>query len=371
LKDLKPGSPAVLKKLENEEYKTTPPGRFSETKMVAELEKLGIGRPSTFASIVSLIQDRGYVAKKGTQLYPTPLGFTVARVLAAKFPNFTAYEYTAQMEEELDEIADGKQTRIQFLDTFWNGEAGFEKLLETLQKDIDFKELEKYSTIDLYNGFSVRYSRFGTFLQDEKAPLDEKGYKSSVRIDDDADVWDFKDPDVCRDAFTKAKNRVDAKELGILEGGEYKGWTVWARDGKFGSFLQALHPDHVKANAEGKKPKVGTPAPVNHPLPENLDLETVSLKDVVGLFAEVKLPRWSPDKKWLVGLGKRGPYMGRKASAKARPVFRSLPDGHDPKTIDFTLVEELWKAEDTRKTSAEKKPTARKAPAKTRKRRTE
>lgn len=362
LKDLQKGTPVKLSKLSREEHKTTPPARFTETRLVAELENRNIGRPSTFSSIVSLIQDRGYVARKGTQMYPTPLGFAVARLLAAKFPQFTAYEYTAAMEEELDSIAEGKQTREKFLDSFWNGKDGFENLLEELSKNIDYKELEPYSRIDLHNGFSVRFSRFGTFLQDDNGKPDEKGYLPSARLDDDVDVWEFKDPDVCRETILKSKSRVDSRVLGVLEAGEYKGWTLTARDGKYGAFLQAVHPDAVKAAEAGKKPGANVPAAVNQPVPEGLELATVELKDVVGLFAEVKLPRWSPDKKWLIGIGKRGAYYARKSSPKARPVFRSLPEEFDPRTVEFSKVEELWKEADVK--AAEKKTAVKKAPGK-------
>lgn len=360
LKSLKPGAGVQLDNLSNESHQTSAPGRFSEVLLVKKLSELDIGRPSTYSSIVSLIQDRGYVAKKGTQLYPTPLGFAVARLLAAKLPTFTAYDYTAQMETELDKIAEGKQTRVKFLEAFWNGKNGFEKLLEGLLANVDFKEIEQYSRIDLHNGFSIRFSKFGTFLQDDNGKADEKGYLPSARIDDDSDVWDYREAEFCREVMEKSVNKVEAKELGVLTTGEYKGWVVWARDGKFGPFLQAIHPDQTKAVAAGKKPGPTTPAAVNHPLPEGVDLDTVVLKDVSGLFAEVKLPRWSPDKKWLIGIGKRGPYMGKKSSPRARPVFRSLPEEFDPRTVEFSKVEELWKIADAKKTAAPVKKVAAK-----------
>jgi len=358
LKDLKSGTVVKLAKLTNEEHKTTPPGRYSEVKLVAELENKNIGRPSTFSSIVSLIQDRGYVAKKGTQLYPTPLGFAVARLLAAKFPSFTAYDYTAQMEDSLDEIAEWKQDRVKFLDGFWHGKDGFEKLLETLSAAIDFKELEKYSIINLYNGYSIKFSKFGTFLQDDNGKPNDKGYLPAVRIDDDSDVFEYKDVELCKKAFTDSANKVDTRELGVLEAGEYKGWSLWAKDGRFGAYLQAIHPDYQKANDAGKKPAASVPQPINHLIPEGLTIETVEMAQIADLFAEVKLPRWSPDKKWLVGIGKRGAYIGRKATPKSRPVFRGLPETEDPRVISFERVQELWV--EAEKTAAEKKAAPKK-----------
>ncbi len=362
LKDLKSGTAIKLAKLTNEEHKTTPPGRYSEVKLVAELENRNIGRPSTFSSIVSLIQDRGYVAKKGTQLYPTPLGFAVARLLAAKFPTFAAYDYTAQMENELDEIAAGKQQRVKFLDGFWHGKDGFEKLLEILSASIDFKELEQYSMIDLYNGYSVKFSKFGTFLQDNNGKPNDKGYLPAVRIDDDSDVFEFKDVEICKKAFEDSANKVETRELGVLESGEYKGWTLWAKDGRFGAYLQAIHPDYQKVLDAGKKPTASIPQPINHLIPEGSTVESVELEQVASMFEEIKLPRWSSDKKWLVGIGKRGAYIGRKASVKGRPVFRGLPDTEDPRTISFDKVQELWA--EAEKAAAEKKAVPKKTAAK-------
>jgi DNA topoisomerase-1 len=362
LKDLKPGVAVKLDSLTNDEHKTTPPSRFSEVKLVSELESRDIGRPSTYSSIVSLIQDRGYVAKKGTQLYPTALGFAVARLLAAKLPTFTAYDYTAKMETALDGIADGKQSRSQFLGSFWNGQDGFASQLDDLLKTIDFKELEQYSTIDLHNGYSVRFSKFGTFLQADDGVPNEKGYVPSARLEDAVDVWEYKDPEVCREAMEKAVNKVEARELGVLESGEYTGWTVVARDGRLGPYVQAMHPDNVKASAAGKKPAASVPQPINHKLPEGTTVEDVEMKDISELFADVKLPRWSPDKKWLVGIGKKGAYIGRKATPRGRPVFRSLPVEHDPKRIPFEEVQRLWD-EAVAEAAAKAKAKAEKAAA--------
>lgn len=344
LKDLKVGSDVKLGKLSRENHETKPPTRFSEPKLAHEvMEVRGIARPSTISSIISLIQDRGYVAKKGSQLYPTALGFAVARLLAAKFPQFTAYDYTASMEEELEEIKAGKQTRIGFLNNFWNGKDGFEATLKTLLASIDFKELEQYSVIDLYNGYSIRFSKFGTFLQDDNGTLNEAGYLPSGRIDDEADVWDYKDVELCKTTIENASKVVESKELGILDDGEYMGWTVTARTGKFGPYVQAMHPDHVKLVEAGKKATTKTPKPINHALDEKFTIDAVTLSDVKGLFAEVKLPRHLSDQVF-VGIGKRGPWIARKASAKAkRAVFISMPEELDPRAITLEEAEAVWK----------------------------
>lgn len=365
IKDLKQGQPVKLKKLTKESRKTSPPSRFSEVVLAKHLSDLNIGRPSTLSSIVTLIQDRGYVKKKGSQLYPTPLGFAIARILAAKFPEFTAYEYTSQMEDNLDEIADGKQDKTNFLEGFWNGPDGIAESIKKVLDSIDYDEIQEFSTIDLHNGYQIRYSKFGTFLQDPNGTPNEKGYVPSAKIDDDADVWDYRDADYCKEIIEKNATSVGPRELGQLTSGEYSGWTVYAKDGRFGAFIQAMHPDHVKAISEDKKPGVKVPKPVNHKVPEGLDVDSVKLSDISSLFAEVKLPRWSADGKWLVGIGKKGAYMGRKATAKGRPVFRSLTEEHDPRTVSFDLVKKLWDEKDQEAKAKESKPKATKAAPKT------
>lgn len=343
IKELQQGETVKLTRLTKESRETRPPSRFSEVSLAKKLSDSGIGRPSTLSSIISVIQDRGYVSKNGSQLYPTPLGFAVARVLSAKFPEFTDYGYTALMEESLDSIEEGKQTKLKFLESFWRGKSGFEQLLASLSKDVDYDEIGKLTTIDLHNGFEVKVNRFGSFLQDPKVEPNSKGYIPSAKLEDDIDLWTLKEPEVCRELIEKSATATGPRELGELKAGEYSGWTVFARDGKFGPFLQAVHPQQLSAEAAGKKPTAKTPKPVNHKLPEGVELDSVELKEVESLFADVKLPRTlSPQ--IFVGLGKKGPWIGRKSSAKAkRAVFISMPEELDPRTITLEEAEKVWK----------------------------
>lgn len=343
IKELKQGSAVKLTRLTKESRETRPPSRFTEVSLAKKLSDLGIGRPSTLASIVSVIQERGYVKRHGSQLYPTPLGFAIARVLSAKFPDFTDYGYTAAMEESLDSIEDGSQTKLKFLVDFWRGKGGFEELLASLGKDVDYDEIGLLTTIDLHNGYEVKVNRYGAFLQDPKAEPNEKGYVPSAKLDDEVDLWEYRDAAVCKELLENSANAVGPRELGVLTSGEYEGYTVFARDGKFGPFLQAVHPDQLKAEAADKKPTAKTPKPVNQKLPEGSELDSVELKDVESLFADVKLPRTlSPQ--LFVGIGKRGPWLGRKASAKSkRAVFVSLPEGMDPRTMSVEDAEKVWK----------------------------
>lgn len=355
IKDLKPGEKTILKELVKEEKKTTPPSRFTESSLIASLDDKNIGRPSTYSSIVSLIQDRGYVRKIGNQLVPTFLGFSVVNILTHKFPKFTAYQYTAEMEENLEKIIEGKLSRENFLKDFWRGDYGLDNTVNKIIDSIDYEEISKLCTIDLNNGYSIYYNKFGARLQDNSSEKNSKGYLPSVYLGENEDFssYDFSNPEVCKELFDKASNKTEDRELGELKSGEYAGWRVTVKDGRFGKFLQA-----VDSTPKSKR------SPVSHPLPENLDIHTVSLEEVEYLFAEVKLPRWSEDKLWLVGIGKRGPYIGKKVSVKSRPVFRSLPEGEDPRTISFDKVKEYWYEKDKLKEAEAVKKTAKKQTAK-------
>lgn len=343
VKDLKKGTGIKLDSLVKTAHDTQPPGNYSENQLIAVLESKGIGRPATYSSIVSLIQDRGYVKKLRGKLIPTPLGFSIVSLLTSKFPQYTDYAYTAAMEEELDEIETGEVTREEFLSDFWFGaeeeEKGFEEFVEELKENIDWDEIKGLSTLDLENGYSLVYNKFGVFLQDDEGELNEKGYLPSVRMDEDTIAMDLLDPEECKKLFAQQKRAVQGvRELGVLPSGEYEGWTVTARTGKYGDYVQAVSPD-AEDGARDKKIR-----PVNHTLKDDLKMETVKLKDVEPLFAEVKLPRWSDDRLWLVGIGKRGgAYMGKKRTPKARKIdFKSLPEEYDPRTVSFEKLKEIF-----------------------------
>lgn len=334
LKSLTAGSRVQLAELSQKEHKTQPPPRYSEVSLVKKLSDLGIGRPSTFASIVSVIQDRGYVRKvSGQQLAPTFLGFAVIQLLTNHFPQYTAFEYTEKMEQELERIEDGTQTRPKFLASFWNGSSGFEAFVKGLSTNVDWDEVKKLTTIELGNGYSVTYNRHGAFLQDDNGKPNEKGFLPSAKIDEESLVEEYLDPEVCKKLIEKSAASVGNTELGELSSGPYTGWTVHARDGKFGPFIQAISP------VKSKKP-------VNQKLPEDMSLETVKLEDIEGLFSEIKLPRTLSDN-FFVGIGKKGQYVGFKKTAKTRrATFKSLPEEFDPRTVKLEDVKAFWESKD-------------------------
>src|SRR6185436_19911890 len=119
LPDVKAGDAVKLLETKPEQHFTQPPPRFSEATLVKELEEKGIGRPSTYAAILSTIQDRKYVEKKEARLYPTELGVMVNGLLVKSFPDIVSTDFTAQMEEQLDQVEEGEANWVKLLDGFY------------------------------------------------------------------------------------------------------------------------------------------------------------------------------------------------------------------------------------------------------------
>ncbi|MEX1052351.1 MAG: DNA topoisomerase, partial [Patescibacteria group bacterium] len=160
----KEGSEINLKNLENEEKDTNPPPRYTEGSLIKILEEKGIGRPSTYAPIISLIQTRGYVGKDGGYLVPSGLGKSVSDFLSGKFTKIFNIDYTAQMEEELDKIAAGESKIVKVLKDFYQP---FEIELKSTKKDDSLLEITEESEKDCPKcgkPLNTRFSKFGKFL---------------------------------------------------------------------------------------------------------------------------------------------------------------------------------------------------------------
>ena len=147
-----------------EGHETKPPARYTEPTLVKKLEELGIGRPSTFASIMSTIQDRGYVSKRGRALVPTFLAFSVTGLLEQHFGKLVDYEFTASMEEDLDRIANGEEDRITWLTKFFFGTEG-NPGLEALAADLGAIDAQQINTMKMGEDIEIRVGRYGAYIQ--------------------------------------------------------------------------------------------------------------------------------------------------------------------------------------------------------------
>ncbi len=179
LPQLSEGEPVSAASLTAGGHETKPPARYTEATLVKELEERLIGRPSTYASIMKTIVDRGYVYKKGTALVPAWLAFSVTRLLEEHFPRQVSYEFTAAMEDVLDDIAGGRKDRNTELSEFYYGAGevtGLKRLVDELG-DIDARELATFPIGGPESGINLRVGRYGPYLEgpdDEGNPLGKR-----------------------------------------------------------------------------------------------------------------------------------------------------------------------------------------------------
>ena len=165
LPPLEQGQRLELRGLETEQHFTQPPPRFSEASLVKELEENGIGRPSTYATIIATIETREYIEKRESKLWPTELGFIVTDLLTAHFADIMNVEYTAAMEEELDEIEEGRDNFLNTLNQFWKKFEADLKKAQAEMKDIKRLEEQTEEVCDKCGrGMVIKWGRYGKFL---------------------------------------------------------------------------------------------------------------------------------------------------------------------------------------------------------------
>ncbi len=272
-------------------HETSPPARYTEATLVKAMEEKGIGRPSTYASTVGTIQDRGYVNKRGTALIPTWLAFAVTRLLEEHFSKLVDYDFTASMEEDLDRIANGEEQRGHWLQRFYFGEEassieGLRQLVDDLG-EIDAREI---STIPIGEGIVVRVGRYGPYVEETTpAGVDEitgevlEGATGQVRratIKDDV-APDEMTPAIARELLEAAAD--DGRVLGQDPG---TGRDIVAKAGRYGPYVTEVLPEEVAALKGKAKVKPRTASLFKDMDLASLDIETalqlLTLPRVVG-----------------------------------------------------------------------------------------
>ena len=217
-----------LGSLEAKGHETSPPPRYTEASLVKALEELGIGRPSTYASIISTIIDRGYVTPRGTALVPSWIAFSVVRLLEEHFGDLVEYDFTAEMEEDLDRIADGEENRVDWLSGFYFGNdkhRGLRKVIDNLG-DIDARDI---NSVRIADDITLRIGKYGPYL--ELPPAEGSAIDAPPRR---VNVPEELAPDELTEA--KARELIDAPIVGDRELGinPANGKTVVAKDGRYG-----------------------------------------------------------------------------------------------------------------------------------------
>jgi DNA topoisomerase-1 len=259
-----------------EGHETKPPARYTEPTLVKKLEELGIGRPSTFASIISTIQDRGYVSKRGRALVPTFLAFSVTGLLETHFTKLVDYEFTASMEEDLDKIASGEAKRVDWLRDFFYGHDG-EPGLNELSADLGAIDAREVNTMRLSPEIEIRVGRYGAYLQE--------GEGETRKL---ANVPESLAPDEL--TLAKAIELLAApsgeRELGIDPATNL---PIIAKSGRFGPYVTEVFPaEPVVEGAKKKRKKADDPKPKTASLLSTMTLDTITHEDALLLLS---LPR--------------------------------------------------------------------------------
>lgn len=299
-------------------HETKPPARFTEASIVQSLEKEGVGRPSTYASIIGTILDRGYVRKEGSALIPTFTGMAVIQLLENHFEHLMDYSFTSEMEESLDKIAYGEEDSLKYLTKFYKGKGGLLKKVEEQEKKIKPEESRTIHIKKNGQDMDIKVGRFGPYVVEKKgkeevhasipeeiapADLEPEQIKELLKIQANGPVPMGKDP--------KTKQ------------------NIYCLVGRYGAYFQL-----GEVTEETPKPKRAS-------LPKGKDPKTVTIEDAVHALS---LPRElgnhpKTKKPILANNGRFGPYVMHDGE------FRSLKKEDDVHTITLKRAVELLSEE--------------------------
>ena len=287
---------------------TKPPARYTEASLVKRLEELGIGRPSTYASIISTIQDRGYVFKKGTALVPTYTAFATVTLLERHFSDLVDYAFTARMEDDLDRIAAGDEEAVPWLNSFYfgNGHAGLKALVSANLEEIDAREINSIPVGEDDGGQKIvaRVGRYGPYVQrgDERASLPEDLPPDELTVDIAVELLEAPSGD-----------RVVGTDPDT-------GLPVYAKTGRYGPYVQLGDPEE----GSKKRPKTAS-------LFKTMSVEDVTMEQALKLLSQPRVVGRHPedDVEITAQNGRYGPYL------KWGKESRSLDDEEQIFTVDL------------------------------------
>ncbi|WP_197289059.1 type I DNA topoisomerase [Nocardia sp. NRRL S-836] len=314
-------------------HTTSPPSRYTEPSLIKTMEELGIGRPSTYSSIISTIQDRGYVWKKGAALVPSWVAFAVVGLLEVHFGRLVDYDFTAALEDELDGIAAGRQQRTTWLSGFYFGgsvgpdgsigrSGGLKKLVGTGVEDIDPREVNSIPLFSDAEGRTVvvRVGRFGPYLEREV-----DGAAQRANLPDDLPP-DELTAEIAEKLFSTPQ---EGRSLGT---DPVSGNEIVAKEGRFGPYVTEVLPEPAE---NGSSAKSKAPKPRTGSLFKSMSLDTITIDDALKLLSLPRVVGKDPETGAEITAqnGRYGPYLKKGTDS------RSLTD--ESQIFTVTLEEAL------------------------------
>ncbi|MEU6801518.1 type I DNA topoisomerase [Streptomyces neyagawaensis] len=331
-------------------HATKPPARYTEASLVKELEEREIGRPSTYASIIGTILDRGYVFKKGTALVPSFLSFAVVNLLEKHFGRLVDYDFTAKMEDDLDRIARGEAQSVPWLKRFYfgestgdigaaaeagNGDGDHLGGLKELVTDLGAIDAREVSSFPVGNGIVLRVGRYGPYI--ERGEKDSEGHQR-------ADIPEDLAPD---ELNVELAEELLAKPSGDFELGTdpATGHQIVAKDGRYGPYVTEILPEGTpKTGKNAVKPRTAS-------LFKTMSLDTVTLDDALKLMSLPRVVGADAEGQEITAQnGRYGPYLKKGTDS------RSLQSEDQLFTITLEEALEIYSQPKQRGRAAAKPP---------------
>lgn len=315
LPDLKKGQQCEVHRIDSRDHETRPPTRYTEASLIQNLEKLGIGRPSTYSSIIGTLFDRSYVRKARDVLIPSFTGIAVAQFLEKNFDYLITYDFTSEMEENLDHIAIGEKNHLDYLRKFYCGKKGLEELVKQREAGIGTAESRRISLPGADEKVEIRVGRFGPYIV-AKGP---DGKTINASIPEDIAPSDLSNEDI--------KTLIDIQIKGPEPIGvdPESGKSVFCLSGRFGFYFQL-----GKISEEEPKPRRAS-------IPRDRNPKDISLEEALKYLSIPKVLGVHPEtgQEIRVAIGRFGPFVAHDGE------FRSLKKTDDIYTIDLKRALEL------------------------------